>query len=148
MALVTISEAARLTGKARKTLYAHIKSGKVSSRLGKDKVRRIDTSELARVYDLSLKGNSKVTTGVTSEVTTGNVTGNTITLTPEQLQVIIKNAVAEAIKEVVPLLLENKQPEQVTTPVTKVTTPVTKVTTPVATGSNYLDDIPTFLSKK
>ena len=147
MALVTISEASRLTGKARKTLYAHIKSGKVSSRLGKDKVRRIDTSELARVYDLSLKGNSKVTTGVTSEVTTGNVTSNTITLTPEQLQVIIKNAVAEAIKEVVPLLLENKQAEQVT-PSVEVTTPVTEVTTTVTTGSNYLDDIPTFLSKK
>jgi len=147
VALVTISEASRLTGKARKTLYAHIKSGKVSSRLGKDKVRRIDTSELARVYDLSLKGNSKVTTGVTSEVTTGNVTSNTITLTPEQLQVIIKNAVAEAIKEVVPLLLENKQAEQVT-PSVEVTTPVTKVTTTVTTGSDYLDDIPTFLSKK
>ena len=144
MALVTISEAARLTGKARKTLYAHIKSGKVSSRLGKDKVRRIDTSELARVYDLSLKGNSKVTTGVTSEVTTGNVTGNTITLTPEQLQVIIKNAVAEAIKEVVPLLLENKQPEQVPE---QAATP-DNLTKPVITGSNYLDDIPTFLSKK
>lgn len=144
MALVTISEASRLTGKARKTLYAHIKSGKVSSRLGKDKVRRIDTSELARVYDLSLKGKSKVTTGVTSEVTTGNVTGNTITLTPEQLQVIIKNAVAEAIKEVVPLLLENKQaeqePEQVIAP--------EQVTATVTTGSNYLDDIPTFASKK
>lgn len=145
MALVTISEASRLTGKARKTLYAHIKSGKVSSRLGKDKVRKIDTSELARVYDLSLKGNSKVTTGVTSEVTTGNVTGNTITLTPEQLQVIIKNAVAEAIKEVVPLLLENKQAGQVTK---KVTAPVTEVTPTVTTGSSYLDDIPTFLSKK
>ena len=87
------------------------------------------------------------TAEVTSEVTTGNVTGNTITLTPEQLQVIIKNAVAEAIKEVVPLLLENKQPEQVTTPVTKVTTP-DNLTKPVITGSNYLDDIPTFLSKK
>ncbi len=143
MALVTISEAARLTGKARKTLYAHIKSGKVSSRLGKDKVRRIDTSELARVYDLSLKGNSKVTTGVTSEVTTGNVTGNTITLTPEQLQVIIKNAVAEAIKEVVPLLLENKQPEQEPE---QVAAP-DNLTKPVITGSDYLDNIPVFTKK-
>ena len=43
MALVTISEASRLTGKARKTIYAHIQSGKVSSKLGKDNVRRIDT---------------------------------------------------------------------------------------------------------
>lgn len=109
MALVTISEASRLTGKARKTLYAHIKSGKVSSRLDKDKVRKIDTSELVRVYDLKPVGNSKVTPDVTPQVTTSNVTGNTITLTPEQLHAIVKNAVAEAIKEVVPLLLENKK---------------------------------------
>ena len=46
MALVTISEASRLTGKARKTIYAHIKSGKVKSKLGKDDLRKIDTSEL------------------------------------------------------------------------------------------------------
>ena len=141
MALVTISEASRLTGKARKTIYAHIQSGKVSSRLGKDKVRKIDTSELVRVYDLKAVGNNNVTGDVTPNVTTGNVTGNTINLTPEQLSIIIKNAVAEAIKEVMPLLLENKPVENIRT--MKTATP--KNTPPSL--NNYLDDIPTFGKK-
>ena len=145
MALVTISEASRLTGKARKTLYTHIKKGKVSSRLDKDGVRKIDTSELARIYDLKVKGNNKVTPQVTSEVTTGNVTGNTITLTPEQLQVIIKNAVAEAIKEVVPVLLEYKPETNIRT--TDTGTPKTK--TKSSAPADYLGmDSMSFVNKK
>jgi len=135
VALVTISEAANLTGKARKTLYAHIKSGKVSSRLGKDNVRKIDTSELARVYELKVTGNSKVTPNVTPQVTSGNTQGNSITLTPEQLKDIIKTAVSEAMKEVVPVLLEHKQETNIRT--TSSGTPKEK-TNPSA-PSSYLD---------
>ena len=109
MASVTITEASKLAKVSRKTIYAHIKKGKVTSRLDKNGARKIDTSELMRVYEVTLPSNSKVTPRVTSEVTQGDVTGNTITLTPEQLQNIIKTAVAEALKEVVPLLLENKK---------------------------------------
>lgn len=137
MALVTISEASRLTGKARKTLYAHIKSGKITAKLDKDSVRKIDTSELVRCYDLKIKGNNKVTTDVTPQVTPGNVTSNTITLTPEQLHTIVKNAVAEAIKEVVPLLLENKNTIKPTKrEIKKAVTP--KATTPL---NDYTDDL-------
>lgn len=148
MALVTISEASRLTGKARKTLYAHIKSGKVTSSLDKDNVRKIDTSELVRVYDITIKGNNKVTPEVTSEVTQGNVTGNTINLTHEELKEIIKSAVAEAIKEVVPLLLEHKQPdikERENIRTTKNGLRGYKPKSP--TIDSYLDDM-TFVSKK
>ena len=140
MALVTISEASRLTGKARKTLYAHIKVGKITAKLDKDSVRKIDTSELVRAYDLQQQGNNKVTTDVTEQVTQGNVTSNTITLTPEQLHIIIKNAVAEAIKEVVPLLLEDKSTVTVEPAkreeIKKAVTP--KATTPL---NNYTDDL-------
>ena len=50
MAKHTISEAARLTGKARSTLHRHIKSGKLSKGEDDDGMPVIDTSELQRVY--------------------------------------------------------------------------------------------------
>jgi len=108
MASVTISEASKLTGKARKTIYAHIKNGKVTSRVGKDKVRRIDTQELVRVYDFKIEGNTKVTPNVTPEVTTGNTEGNTINITSEQLELIVQTAVEKALLKVMPLLIEDK----------------------------------------
>lgn len=50
MARHSISEAARLTGKARSTLHRHIKSGKLSKATGDDGEPVIDTSELIRAY--------------------------------------------------------------------------------------------------
>lgn len=50
MAKHTISEAARLTGKARSTLHRHIKSGRLSKGEDDDGMPVIDTSELQRVY--------------------------------------------------------------------------------------------------
>ena len=50
MALHSISEAARLTGKARSTIHRHIKDGKLSKLKGKDGKPAIETSELTRVY--------------------------------------------------------------------------------------------------
>lgn len=48
--LVTITQASKLTGKARKTIYAHAKSGKVSLSKFGDGRTAVDTSELHRVY--------------------------------------------------------------------------------------------------
>lgn len=51
MALVSISEAARLTGKARSTLHKYIKQGKLSTTT--DQItgnKSLDTSELIRVF--------------------------------------------------------------------------------------------------
>ncbi|PHM33611.1 entry exclusion protein 1 [Xenorhabdus mauleonii] len=51
MALVSISEAARLTGKARSTLHKYIKKGKLSTTTVPNKNdKAIDTSELIRVF--------------------------------------------------------------------------------------------------
>jgi len=50
MAKISISEAARLTGKNRSTLHRHIKSGKLSKHLDNDNNPVLDTSELSRVY--------------------------------------------------------------------------------------------------
>lgn len=51
MALVSISEAARLTGKARSTLHKYIKQGKLSTTTDHNTGRKnIETSELIRVF--------------------------------------------------------------------------------------------------
>lgn len=50
MAKISISEAARLTGKNRSTLHRHIKIGKLSKDFDSDGSPVLDTSELSRVY--------------------------------------------------------------------------------------------------
>jgi len=65
MAVVSISEAARLTGKSRRTIQRHIGAGKLSKVAGCDS---IDTSDLIRVYgeikDVSMaRDNAGVTDG-------------------------------------------------------------------------------------
>ena len=50
MSLVTIAQAARTVGVARSTIYSHLRSGKLSATRIPTGERRIDTSELARVY--------------------------------------------------------------------------------------------------
>jgi len=50
MALITISETARLTGKNRTTIYKYINSGKLSVVASVDGSKKIDTSEILRVF--------------------------------------------------------------------------------------------------
>lgn len=50
MAQVSIAEAARLTGKSRRTIERHLESGKLSFSHNVANMRQIETSELARVY--------------------------------------------------------------------------------------------------
>jgi hypothetical protein len=59
MPQVSISEAARLTGKARSTIQRHIRQGKVSKEKEAEGNPVIDTSELERVYgSLQQRGSS------------------------------------------------------------------------------------------
>jgi predicted site-specific integrase-resolvase len=50
MALLSVSKAAGLVGLNRKTMYSHIKSGKVSASKDSKGTLLIDTSELIRVF--------------------------------------------------------------------------------------------------
>ncbi|WP_407245071.1 helix-turn-helix transcriptional regulator [Klebsiella pneumoniae] len=50
MARVSISEAARLTGKSRTTLHRLIKAGDLSTCSGERNAKMLDTSELLRVF--------------------------------------------------------------------------------------------------
>ena len=50
MAKVSISEAARLTGKSRTTLHRLIKAGELSTCRGERNAKMLETSELLRVF--------------------------------------------------------------------------------------------------
>ncbi len=50
MALVSISEAARLTGKSRTTVQSYIKPGKLTKCTDSGGTSKLDTSELLRVF--------------------------------------------------------------------------------------------------
>ena len=54
MAIVSISEASRLTGKTRATIHRHINTGKLSKVKDDTGTKGIDTSELIRVYDIKI----------------------------------------------------------------------------------------------
>lgn len=150
MALVTITEASKLTDKARKTLYAHINKGKLSCATQEDGSKLIDTAELIRVYGDIKQEVTEVTPQSLPEVTPSNVT-----FSDEQMAVM-SNVIAEAVsKAVEPLkdeitkltnILEHKPLAEVTTSntvdVTKSEPP--KFLKPKPAPKNYLDDIPAF----
>lgn len=50
MAKISISEAARLTGKSRTTLHRFIKTGELSTCSGERNAKMLDTAELLRVF--------------------------------------------------------------------------------------------------
>ena len=50
MALVSVTEAARLTGKNRATIHRYIKQGKLSQVTDETGTKKVDTSELLRVF--------------------------------------------------------------------------------------------------
>lgn len=70
MSQVTISEAAKLVGRDRKTLYKDIKAGRLSATLSATDVRQVDTAELIRVYgELGDTGDSRATVANPQEAT-------------------------------------------------------------------------------
>ena len=80
MALLTIAQAARTAGVARSTIYSHLRSGKLSATRTPTGERRIDTSELTRVY------------GLVGPTTQSNV------VSPTSLNVAILQAKIEALE--------------------------------------------------
>ena len=104
MAKVTIKKASELTGKHKRTIQRYVLSGKLSYTTNSQGFKVIDTSELIRVFgELSHPVSHKM------RPVDQWANSDTITLTSEQLKAIVKEAVSEAIKEVAPLLLEQKK---------------------------------------
>ncbi|ENR4997150.1 helix-turn-helix domain-containing protein [Enterobacter roggenkampii] len=72
MAKVSISEAARLTGKSRTTLHRLIKTGELSTCHGARNARMVDVSELIRVFGpLEHRASEQVTAQVSEQSDTG-----------------------------------------------------------------------------
>ncbi|HDN2738338.1 TPA: helix-turn-helix domain-containing protein [Klebsiella pneumoniae] len=64
MAVHTVTEAAKLAGVTRRTIYRYIKQGKLSAVVTGSDATQIETSELLRVFgSLSQPEESKVSTG-------------------------------------------------------------------------------------
>lgn len=77
MAKVSISEAARLTGKSRTTLHRLIKTGVLSTCHGARNSRMVDVSELIRVFGpLEHRASEQVTAQVAEHSETGSSVQN------------------------------------------------------------------------
>jgi len=133
MALVSISEAARLTGKARSTLHKYIKQGKLSTTTDQNTGNKnIETSELIRVFGKISNSSTTDSDSVTNLSKLQQETPNTTQSLQIKLQLLEQeNAHLKAEKELLSknlddirqamLLIESKLP---TTP-----EPVALVTT-------------------
>ena len=112
MALVSISEAARLVGKSRRTLQRDIVAGKLSKC---DNGQKLDTSELLRVYGAFLPVTN---VAVGSATMSQDVAGKNETMSQDVADMRVRLAALEAENEALKdhlgslkqamLLLENK----------------------------------------
>jgi len=120
MALVSISEAARLTKKARSTIQAYIKQGKLSKTTDNNTgVVGIEISELIRVFgELNLNKTSKSTLHKDEVLIHDTTLINTVEIQQiKQENAVLKARLEEkelllAEKDKRLLLLENKQKEK------------------------------------
>lgn len=122
MALVSISEAARLTGKARSTLHKYIKQGKLSTTTDQNTGNKsIETSELIRVFGKISNSPTTDSDGVTNVSKLQKETPNTTQSLQIKLQLLEQeNAHLKAEKELLSknlddirqamLLIESKLP--------------------------------------
>jgi len=104
MALVSISEAARLTGKSRTTVQAYIKQGKLTKSTDSGGASKLDTSELLRVFG------SFIGQQVGSEQSGGTVqhlAGDSVQLPDQNL--LHENYALKAEVELVKALLREKE---------------------------------------
>lgn len=74
MAQVSISEAAKLAGKNRTTIYKYINSGRLSAVVSVDGVKKIDISELLRVFpDCKIDKKQQQGDNVTQQLATDEI---------------------------------------------------------------------------
>ena len=117
MAIVSVSEAARLVGKTRKTIQRYISIGKLSKVTGATGIQGLDTSELIRVFgEIKQKEDSheekeKNTHNVASNVAEVMGENSTLKREIELLRELLtsKNAHIESLNKAM-LLLEYKVP--------------------------------------
>jgi len=104
MALVSICEAARLTGKSRTTVQSYIKQGKLTKCTDSNGTSKIDTSELLRVFG-SFTGQQ--VGSEQSGSTVQHLAGDSVQLSAQILQ--HQNQALKAEVELVKALLREKE---------------------------------------
>lgn len=149
MTLVSISEAARLTGKARSTLHKYIKQGKLSTTTDSDNSKKIEISELLRVFGpLTGVVSDTVTTVAkqqqTTQVNTDELHARIQLLEQENSHLKDTNSLLEKnlddVRQAMYLIESKlpKTPEPAPEPQLEATTPVvTETVTPVATKKSW-----------
>ena len=129
MALVSISEASRLTNKSRTTVHRYISNGKLSTCTDEKGIKKIDTSELLRVFGAFKSVHHEQSDNVTDEQhVTSNGTGETsktkqLEHEVEHLSQLVtaQQSHIDSLKQAM-LLIESKlptAPEPATQPVVK-----------------------------
>jgi len=111
MALVNISEAAKLTGKSIKTIYRHLGLGKLSFVLNENGNKCVDISELIRIYGPIKNENKNVIESNMSHIE--NDKNNILRIEIEHLKQLIneKNKQISAYERTL-TLLEDKTKEK------------------------------------
>ncbi|HIE4221734.1 TPA: helix-turn-helix domain-containing protein [Proteus mirabilis] len=117
MAQVSISEAARLIGKSRTTLHRYISTGKLSTCTDEHGAKKLDTSELLRVFGAFKHVHQSHSNNVTTEqhVTTQRTTDTDKTSQLEQEIEHLRQLVTaqqshiDSLKQAM-LLIESKLP--------------------------------------
>tara|TARA_R110001592_G_scaffold70553_1_gene216107 strand:- start:1969 stop:2364 length:396 start_codon:yes stop_codon:yes gene_type:complete len=69
--MLTLGQAAKMTGKSKPTIAKAVNSGRISGKKGKDGVYQIEVSELLRVYDAKSEAKSEplvLTQGMSEKV--------------------------------------------------------------------------------
>jgi len=110
MSIVSISEAARLTGKARSTIQAHIKTGKISKTTDHHTGNTgIETSELIRVFgNINIQNTTDTTRSenvAIGQKTTDTIEHHTSTTTDQNIEILQLKLENDRLKSV----LEAKQ---------------------------------------
>lgn len=115
MAKVSISEAARLTGKSRTTLHRLIKTGELSTCYGERNARMVDVSELLRVFGTLEQRPAEQVSGQVNEQTETGVSAQSEQVVAqlrqevEHLKALVsaKDSHIDSLKQAM-LLLEHK----------------------------------------
>lgn len=114
MAKVSISEASRLTGKSRTTLYRLISTGQLSTCTGEKNARLVDTSELLRVFGAfdGCSGEQVTEHRVTGAEQQNEQVVNTLKQEVEHLRALVsaQSSHIESLKQAMQLLEHKTEP--------------------------------------
>lgn len=114
MTIVSISKAAKITGKARSTIQTYIKTGKLSKTTDSVGKEGVDISELIRVFgELATTGiNDAVSQQTTPQNSTSNIEINQLKMENERLKILLSEKEERLHDKQALILLEYKEKKE------------------------------------